>query len=141
MTKLIRNGRHTRRISNEKHASNINIHSNIKSVPHGSGVNYDYEIRVSGSRLYVSNSYDVYDDYGMFIGDLPFTACFKNGKLAYIQFNGLTPRGYYIANKYAIKEYLYDLYYDVENKIAVAMGTNWELLDIGENGYMMVNEW
>ena len=91
-------------------------------LPHGSGVNYDYEIRVSGPRLYVSNRYDVYDDYGMFIGDLPFTACFKNGKLAYIQFNGLTPRGYYIANKYAIKEYLYDLYYDVENKIAVAMG-------------------
>ena len=42
-------------------------------LPHGSGVNYDYEIRVSGSRLYVSNRYDVYDDYGMFIGDLPFT--------------------------------------------------------------------
>ena len=51
-----------------------------------------------------------------------FTVCFKNGKVAYIQFNGLTPKGYYIANKYAIKEYLYDLYYDVENKIAVAMG-------------------
>ena len=109
-------------------------------LPHGSGVNYDYEIRVSGSRLYVSNRYDVYDDYGMFIGDLPFTVCFKNGKLAYIQFNGLTPRGYYIANKYAIKEYLYDLYYDVENKIAVAMGLDLELLDIGENSYMMANE-
>ena len=35
MTKLVRNGRHTRRISNEKHSSNINIHRNIKSVPHG----------------------------------------------------------------------------------------------------------
>ena len=35
MTKLVRNGRHTRRISNEKHASNINIHRNIESVPHG----------------------------------------------------------------------------------------------------------
>ena len=35
MTKLVRNGRHTRRISNEKHASNINIHRSVKSVPHG----------------------------------------------------------------------------------------------------------
>ena len=35
MTKLVRNGRHTRRISNEKHASNINIHRNIENVPHG----------------------------------------------------------------------------------------------------------
>ena len=35
MTKLVRNGRHTRRISNEKHASNINIHTSIESVPHG----------------------------------------------------------------------------------------------------------
>ena len=33
MTKLVRSGRHTRRISNEKHASNINIHRNIESVP------------------------------------------------------------------------------------------------------------
>ena len=35
MTKLVRNGRHTRRISNEKYASNINIHRSVKSVPHG----------------------------------------------------------------------------------------------------------
>ena len=35
MTKLIRNGRHTRRISNEKYASNINIHRSIESVPKG----------------------------------------------------------------------------------------------------------
>ena len=91
-------------------------------LPHGSGINYDYKIRVSGSRLYTSNRYDVYDDYGMFIGDLPFTVCYKNGKLSYIHFNGLTPRGYYIANKYAIKEYLYDLYRDIEKKIAIATG-------------------
>ena len=109
-------------------------------LPHGSGINYDYELRVVGNWLYASNSYDVYDDYGMYMGDLPFTVCYKNGKLAYIQFNRLTPRGYYIANKYAIKEYLYDVYCDVENKIAVAMGLDWELVDIGENGYMMANE-
>ena len=92
----------------------------ISILPHGSGINYDYEIRVVGSWLYASNSYDVMDENGMYISAIPFTVCYKNGKLAYIQFNGLTPRGYYIANKYAIKEYLYDLYYDVENKIAVA---------------------
>ena len=87
----------------------------IKNVlPRGSGVNYDYEIRVVGSRLYVSNSYDVMNENGIYVGALPFTVCYKSGKLAYIQFNGLTPRGYYIANKYAIKEYLYDLYNDVE---------------------------
>ena len=90
----------------------------IKSVlPHGSGINYDYKIRVGGARLYVSNGYDVYDEYGLFATDLPFTVCYKNGKLAYIQFNGLTPRDYYIANKYDIKEYLYELYHEVENKI------------------------
>ena len=89
----------------------------VSVLPHGSGINYDYEIRVSGARLYVSNSYDVYDDYGFYMGDLPFTVCYKNGKLAYIQFNGLTSRGYYIANKYAIREYLYELYYEVESKI------------------------
>ena len=46
-------------------------------LPHGSGINYDYEIRVTGSRLYVSNGYDVYDEYGLFVSDLPFTVCYK----------------------------------------------------------------
>lgn len=90
-------------------------------LPHGSGVNYDYEIRVVDSRLYVSNSYDVMDKTGIYIGALPFTVCYKNGKWAYIQFNGLTSRGYYIANKYAIRECLYELYYEVENKIVELM--------------------
>ena len=90
----------------------------IKSVlPHGSGINYDYKIRVGGSRLYALNSYDVMDDNGMYVGTLPFTVCYKTGKLAYIEFNGLTSRGYYIANKYDIKEYLYELYREVENKL------------------------
>ena len=91
-------------------------------LPHGSGINYDYKIRVSGSRLYVSNGYDVYDEYGLFVDVLPFTVCYKNGKWAYIYFNGLTSRGYYIANKYGVREYLYELYYDIEKKIAIAMG-------------------
>ena len=93
-------------------------------LPHGSGINYDYKIRVIGSRLYVSNGYDVYDEYGLYVTDLPFTVCYKNRKLAYIHFNGLTSRGYYIANKYAIKECLYDLYCDIEKKIAKAMELN-----------------
>ena len=33
ITKLVRSGQHTRRISNEKHASNINICRSIESVP------------------------------------------------------------------------------------------------------------
>ena len=87
-------------------------------LPHGSGVNYDYKIRVSGSRLYVSNGYDVMNENGIYIGALPFTVCYKNGKFAYIEFNGLTSRGYCIVNKYAIREYLYELYYEVESKMA-----------------------
>ena len=90
----------------------------VSVLPHGSGINYDYKIRVSGSRLYVSNAYDVYDEYGLFVAGLPFTVCYKSGKWTYIEFNGLTSRGYYIANKYAIREYLYELYYEVESKIA-----------------------
>ena len=53
----------------------------IKSVlPHGSGINYDYKIRVISSRLYASNGYDVYDEYGLFVSDLPFTVCYKKEK-------------------------------------------------------------
>ena len=93
-------------------------------LPHGSGINYDYKIRVIGSRLYVSNGYDVYDEYGLFVAVLPFTVCYKNGKWSYIEFNGLTSRGYRIVNEYAIREYLYELYYDIEKKVAKAMGLN-----------------
>ena len=90
-------------------------------LPHGSGINYDYKILDIGSRLYVSNGYDVYDEYGLFVDVLPFTVCYKKRKLDYIQFKGLTSRGYYIANKYAIREYLYELYYEVEKQIALVM--------------------
>ena len=90
-------------------------------LPHGNGINYDYKIRVIGSRLYVSNCYDVMNENGMYIGALPFTVCYKNGKWVYIYFNGLTSRGYYIANKYGIREYLYELYYNIEKKVATAM--------------------
>ena len=93
-------------------------------LPHGSGINYDYKIRVGGARLYVSNGYDVMDESGMYVGTLPFTVCYKNGKWSYIEFNGLTSRGYYIVSKYAIREYLYELYYDIEKKVAKAMGLN-----------------
>ena len=96
----------------------------VSILPHGSGINYKYKIRVSGSRLYVSNGYDLYDEYGLFVTDLPFTVCYKNGKLAYIHFNGLTSCGYYVAKKYDIKEYLYELYCDIEKKIAKATGLN-----------------
>ena len=89
----------------------------VSVLPHGSGINYDYKILFIGSRLYVSNCYDVMNESGMYIGALPFTVCYKRGKLDYIQFNGLTPRGYYIAQKYSIKEYLYDAYCDVESKL------------------------
>ena len=57
------------------------------------------------------------DENGVYIGTLPFTVCYKNGKFAYIEFNGLTSRGYCMVNKYSIREYLYKLYYEVENKI------------------------
>ena len=50
-------------------------------------------------------------------------------------------RSQYRKIEYAgLRDYLETLFTDIENKIAIAMGTNWELLDIGENGYMMVNE-
>ena len=90
-------------------------------LPHGSGINYDYKIRVIGSRLYVSNGYDVMNENGMYVGTLPFTVCYKTGKWTYIEFNGLTSRGYRMVNEYAIREYLYELYYEVESKVAAAM--------------------
>ena len=109
-------------------------------LPHGSGINYDWEITTKGNKLYVHNAWDYMDENGYYDDIFPFVVCYENGRFKYLHFIGCT-RSQYRKIEYAgLRDYLETLFTDIENKIAIAMGTNWELLDIGENGYMMVNE-
>ena len=109
-------------------------------LPHGSGINFDYEIQRKGNKIYIRNAWDYMDENGFYDDVFPFVVCYENGRFKYLHFAGCT-RSQYRKIEYAgLRDYLETLFTDIENKIAIAMGTNWELLDIGENGYMMVNE-
>ena len=35
-------------------------------MPHGSGINYEYEIRGTKDKFYVYNAYDYINEYGMY---------------------------------------------------------------------------
>ena len=112
----------------------------IGILPHGSGIDFDYEIERKGKRIYIRNAWDYMDENGFYDDVFPFVVCYENGRFKYLHFLGCT-RSQYRKIEYAgLRDYLETLFTDIENKIAIAMGTNWELLDIGENGYMIVNE-
>ena len=109
-------------------------------LPHGSGINYDYEIEQKGKRIYIRNAWDYMDENGFYDDVFPFVVCYENGRFKYLHFLGCT-RSQYRKIEYAgLRDYLEYAFCDIENKIAVAMGLDWELVDIGENGYMVVNE-
>ena len=112
----------------------------IGILPHGSGINYDYEIEQKGKRIYIRNAWDYMDENGFYDDVFPFVVCYENGRFKYLHFAGCT-RSQYRKIEYAgLRDYLEYAFCDIENKIAVAMGLDWELVDIGENGYMMANE-
>ena len=46
-------------------------------MPHGSGINYEYQIVGTKDRFYVYNAYDYINDYGMYDRIFPFVVCFK----------------------------------------------------------------
>ena len=112
----------------------------VEVLPHGSGINFDYEIEQKGKRIYIRNAWDYMDENGFYDDVFPFVVCYENGRFEYLHFIGCT-RSQYRKIEYAgLRDYLETLFTDIENKIAVAMGLDWELVDIGENGYMIANE-
>ena len=91
----------------------------IGILPHGSGINYDYEIEQKGKRIYIRNAWDYMDEYGCYDEVFPFVVCYENGQFKYLHFVGCT-RSQYRKIEYAgLRDYLETLFTDIENKIAV----------------------
>ena len=109
-------------------------------LPHGSGINFDYEIEQKGKRIYIRNAWDYMDENGFYDDVFPFVVCYENGRFKYLHFTGCTRIQYRKIEYAGLRDYLEYAFCDIENKIAAAMGLDWELVDIGENGYMVVNE-
>lgn len=84
-------------------------------IPSGSGINYDYEINESKDYFLVKNKYDIMDEYGSYIGTIPFTIYINkiDGTMKNIYFNNLNSHGRYLTIKYDIKNYLIDIYQSV----------------------------
>ena len=47
----------------------------IKILPHGSGINFDYEIEQKGKRIYIRNAWAYMDEYGCYDEVFPFVVC------------------------------------------------------------------
>lgn len=86
-------------------------------MPHGSGINYDYEIRGTKDKFYVYNAYDYINEYGLYDKIFPFVVCFKCGEFAYLHFHDMKRSDYKTVEAYGLRDYLEQCYYELNNKI------------------------
>ena len=93
-------------------------------LPHGSGINFDYEIEQKSKRIYIRNAWDYMDEYGLYDDIFPFVVCYENGRFKYLHFVGCTRTQYRKIEYAGLRDYLETLFTDIENKIAIAMGLN-----------------
>jgi len=85
----------------------------IKELPHGSGIDYDWEYSVDKQgRLVLENAYTVYDEYGGRVGALPFKLIVKPS-FDECGFD-ITIRGRFAGKNECYRDYLYDLFNNVD---------------------------
>ena len=63
-------------------------------LPHGSGINYDWEIRAKGNRLYIHNAWDYMSENGFYEDVFNFVVCYENNKFKHLHFVGCTRNQY-----------------------------------------------
>ena len=90
----------------------------IKILPHGSGINYDYEIEQNGKRIYIRNAWDYMDESGLYSDIFPFVVCFENGSFKYLHFVGCTRTQYRKIEYAGLRDYLETLFTDIEKQNA-----------------------
>ena len=61
--------------------------------------------------------YDYINDYGMYDKIFPFVVCFKNGEFDYLNFHDMKRSDYKTVEAYGIRDYLEELYWELEDKI------------------------
>ena len=78
------------------------------TLPHGSGIDCDWEIDDKGDKLIASNSYHCMDDVGFYDGWADFTLHIPKSKpLDFkLHFNGQVAQ--YLNRKYMLRDYLED---------------------------------
>ncbi len=93
------------------------------NLPHGSGINYDWEIDIKNSKYVVcKNAYDRMDENGFYDGIFPFKVIFTPNGFN-VHFRDLTPYGYRLAREEMLKSYLEDIFAEFYDNIELIM--NW----------------
>ena len=85
-------------------------------LPHGSGINYDWEITTKGKRIYILNAWDYMDECGLYNDVFPFAICYENGRFKYLHFVGCTRAQYRKIEYIGLRDYLETLFINVEIK-------------------------
>ena len=88
-------------------------------LPHGSGINFDYEIeqKGKGKRIYIRNAWDYMDENGFYDDVFPFVVCFENGLFKYLHFVGCTRSQYRKIENAGLRDYLEIMFTELEEKI------------------------
>ena len=88
----------------------------VSILPHGSGINFDYEIEQKGKRIYIRNAWDYMDEYGLYNDVFPFAVCYENGRFKYLHLVGCTRAQYRKIEYIGLRDYLETLFVNVEIK-------------------------
>ena len=88
----------------------------VSVLPHGSGINFDYEIEQKGKRIYIRNAWDYMDEYGLYDDIFPFIVCYENGKFKYLHFLGCTRTQYKKIEYVGLRDCLEALFVNAEIK-------------------------
>ena len=81
----------------------------LASLPHGSGIDYDWSTKQSKTRLILRNAFHYMNEYGYYDGVLPFRVVVKKSTVA-VHFEGLNGAGWYRVKKGGLLEYLNDIF-------------------------------
>ena len=87
-------------------------------LPHGSGINFDYEIEQKGKRIYIRNAWDYMDENGMYDDIFPFVVCYENNNFKYMHFVNCSRRQYHKIERAGLRDYLEYVFCELEDKIA-----------------------
>ena len=89
----------------------------IGILPHGSGINFDYEIEQKGKRIYIRNAWDYMDEFGFYDCILHFVVCYENGCFKYLHFEGCNRTQYRKIENAGLRDYLEIMFTELEEKI------------------------
>lgn len=103
--------------NNMKTLEKIRMAKAIENVlPHGSGINGDWNITIRPDRVTCRNTYDHMDEYGMYDAYIDFSVIFKNDTVK-VMFHNLNSKGYRFVNNDMLRQYLEDTFAECINAV------------------------